>query len=314
MKTTFHAHGKLLLSAEYFVLDGAKALALPLKLGQNLEVETYYSSPVLYWKSLDEYQNTWFEASFRIQDFKILETSENNIAERLKSILQACRKLNPDFLSGNEIGSMEGYKAVTRLNFDKNWGLGTSSTLVFLIAQWAKIDPYELQFRTFGGSGYDIACAASDCPIIYSIENNRPVISPSRFCPIFHRQLYFIYLGKKQNSREGIRKYKSISKSVTKAIELASQITALMSIAQQLHEFESYMLQHEDLVSKTIGLEKVKDRLFPDYWGQVKSLGAWGGDFVLATSRESEEVTRKYFCDKGYSVFFRFEELVLSFK
>jgi mevalonate kinase len=37
---TFYSHGKLLISSEYAVLDGAQALALPTKFGQTLKVES----------------------------------------------------------------------------------------------------------------------------------------------------------------------------------------------------------------------------------------------------------------------------------
>ena len=37
---SFYAHGKLLITSEYLVLDGAEALALPTVYGQSLEVET----------------------------------------------------------------------------------------------------------------------------------------------------------------------------------------------------------------------------------------------------------------------------------
>ena len=36
----FYSHGKFLLTGEYLVLKGALALALPLKLGQSMTVET----------------------------------------------------------------------------------------------------------------------------------------------------------------------------------------------------------------------------------------------------------------------------------
>ncbi|PIZ07449.1 MAG: GHMP kinase, partial [Flavobacteriaceae bacterium CG_4_10_14_0_8_um_filter_34_31] len=49
MKTTFYGNGKLLLTSEYLVLDGAKALAIPTKYGQYLEVEKL-SEKVLLWK------------------------------------------------------------------------------------------------------------------------------------------------------------------------------------------------------------------------------------------------------------------------
>ena len=35
---TFYGHGKLLLTGEYAVLDGAKALSIPTRFGQSLEV------------------------------------------------------------------------------------------------------------------------------------------------------------------------------------------------------------------------------------------------------------------------------------
>ena len=38
-KKTFYSNGKLLITAEYLVLDGAKAFALPTKFGQNLIIE-----------------------------------------------------------------------------------------------------------------------------------------------------------------------------------------------------------------------------------------------------------------------------------
>ena len=72
------------------------------------------------------------------------------------------------------------------------------------------------------------------------------------------------------------------------------------------------MRQHENLVADILGLPTVQSKEFPDYWGCVKSLGAWGGDFVLATTDRSEEETRAYFQGKGMDVIFRYDELILS--
>ena len=33
-------------------------------------------------------------------------------------------------------------------------------------------------------------------------------------------------------------------------------------------------------------MKRIKENAFSDYFGQVKSLGAWGGDFVLVTGNE----------------------------
>jgi hypothetical protein len=38
MQKTFYSNGKLLITGEYLILDGAKGLALPTKMGQNLSV------------------------------------------------------------------------------------------------------------------------------------------------------------------------------------------------------------------------------------------------------------------------------------
>ena len=48
----FQAHGKLLLSAEYMVMHGATALAVPLKKGQTLANKPYRKQPVFYMESL----------------------------------------------------------------------------------------------------------------------------------------------------------------------------------------------------------------------------------------------------------------------
>ena len=48
---TFYSHGKLLISSEYAVLDGAQALALPTKFGQTLNVESI-SGAIIHWKSI----------------------------------------------------------------------------------------------------------------------------------------------------------------------------------------------------------------------------------------------------------------------
>ena len=44
----------------------------------------------------------------------------------------------------------------------------------------------------------------------------------------------------------------------------------------------------------------------------MKSLAAWGGYFVLATTDRSEEETRAYFQVKGMDVIFMYDELILS--
>jgi len=61
---TFYSHGKLLISAEYAVLDGAQALALPTKFGQKLKVEST-SGNLIHWKSISNCGKIWFETEFQ---------------------------------------------------------------------------------------------------------------------------------------------------------------------------------------------------------------------------------------------------------
>ena len=47
----FYSNGKLLLSGEYLILDGATGLALPTKTGQEMLVSTFNSEGILFWES-----------------------------------------------------------------------------------------------------------------------------------------------------------------------------------------------------------------------------------------------------------------------
>ena len=52
----------------------------------------------------------------------------------------------------------------------------------------------------------------------------------------------------------------------------------------------------------------MKEKFFSDFQGSIKSLGAWGGDFILATGNKS---TKKYFLDKGFKTIIPFNKICL---
>ncbi len=314
MLTSFHAHGKLLLTAEYFVLDGALALAVPLRRGQSLTLSathTDYPFPVLRWESLDLDGKPWFDAVFRTDGFERLSASDADTARRLQDILSTAADLNPAFVPA--VPGSRDILARTRLDFPREWGLGTSSTLVSLVARWAQTDPFSLLAPTFGGSGYDLACATAENPIFYRLRNGSPVVVPAPFFPPFSRQLSFVYLGQKQDSREGIRRYRerTASRNVDRRrIDRISELTSALAHADSLDSFGLLLQEHETIVSETIGLPTLRDRLFPDFDGFVKSLGAWGGDFALVASRRPLADTKDFFNEKGFPVFFPYHDLV----
>ena len=301
---TFHANGKLLLAGEYFVLDGALSLAVPTRQGQSLHIEEQADFAHLSWESLDAEGKTWFKALFDISDFSVISATDAKVGQRLQQILTAVREQNEHFLSAGAI-------VRTELEFPREWGLGTSSTLLYNLAQWAKIDPYPLLFNTFGGSGYDLACAQSESAVFYRLEEKeQPKILTFPFRPVFIDNLYFVYLGKKQNSREGIARYREKVKSAPRLIERISCLTEEIARAGSLSEFAEKLKRHENIVAETLKLPRAKDLYFPDYPGEIKSLGAWGGDFVLATSELSAQETAAYFTEKGMEVCLKYRDLV----
>ncbi len=298
----FYSNGKLLLTGEYIVLDGAKALALPVKFGQELRVEKI-QDPVLKWRSNKENGDNWFSCEFKLKDFSFTKETDDQIAQTLQNILKETRILNPGFLR-----SPQGSLAETILNFPGDWGLGTSSTLINNIAQWAQVDPYTLLYKSFGGSGYDIACAQHNSPILFQKEKNKPRVEKVNFDPVFKDQLYFVYLNKKQISSKEIKKYKAEKNDLKSAVQEIDRLTGEMINCKKLNDFEKILSAHEEIIASVIKREPVQKSLFPDYFGQTKSLGAWGGDFILATGNED---TPKYFIKKGYPTLLPYKKLIL---
>ncbi|MDC6351223.1 GYDIA family GHMP kinase [Zeaxanthinibacter sp. PT1] len=305
MKKTFYSHGKLLITGEYAVLDGALSLALPTRFGQSMEVERI-KERIIQWESRDIEDNTWFKTAIPLP----LEAPENNVEEAtsesystLLKLLKTAEQQQPEFFA-----SETGFKVVCHLGFPRDWGLGSSSTLVNNIAQWTDTDPYLLLAESFGGSGYDIACARQHLPLLYQLTENKPNIETVEFDPSFSESLYFVHLNQKQNSREGIRIYRESTANKTTLVKELNQITHALIGATQLDEFASYLEKHEQLISKAIRLPMVKEKLFPDFPGSLKSLGAWGGDFVLATGGPD---TPEYFRTKGYQTIVPYREMIL---
>lgn len=299
------ANGKLLITGEYFVLDGAVALAVPVRFGQNLRATTTSETGFLSWTSTDQDNKPWFDAIFDIKTLDIVKSSDPGIATTLQSILSACRLQKADFLRGNE-----GIRVLTQNDFPRAWGLGTSSTLIAALCRWAGINPYQVLFETMGGSGYDIACAYADGPLLYQLEQTVPTVQNIDFQPSFSENMYFVYLGKKQNSREGIRRYRERADQLASEIAAVSRLTEQCLHAGSLSDFEQIIREHEFIVSQALDLPTVKSLYFGDFWGETKSLGAWGGDFVLATSNRSATETKAYFQAKGFDTILSWATMV----
>lgn len=303
MKQTFYSNGKLLITGEYVVLDGAKAFALPTKFGQNLIVEE--GNPNTFqWKSFDSDGSIWFEDKFSFEDvIQKTKFEDNKIKTTLIEILHHAYLLNPEFLTSDS-----GYIIKTELTFPKFWGLGTSSTLINNISHWLQIDAFTLLKNSFGGSGYDIACAQNDTPIIYRLENNIPTITPIDFKPDFREKIFFVYLNQKQNSRTAIANYYNKQANIQTVIPTINSITEKVITATEPEAFAIALKEHEIEMSNVLESQTIQEALFPDFDGIIKSLGAWGGDFVLAISKENPTT---YFKEKGYKTVVQYMDMIL---
>lgn len=305
MKHSFYSNGKLLITGEYVVLDGAKALALPTRFGQRLDIYPG-TDRMIHWKSYDYDNSIWFESSIPLEAVfqKKQEEGQNHIENTLIEILHEAHVMNPEFLS-----KTEGFLIETQLSFPKNWGLGTSSTLINNIAQWAQIDAFTLLQRSFGGSGYDVACAQHNAPIVYQLQNELPIVESVSFDPAFSDKIYFIYLNQKRNSKAAIAAYLDKQGAIEKTIPKINTITQRVITATEPKAFAVALREHEIELSAVLEEMTIQEALFADFNGVIKSLGAWGGDFVMAISKENPTA---YFAGKGYTVVLPYHEMILS--
>ncbi len=305
MNQQFYARGKLLLSSEFMILHGAKALAVPLNVGQSLKLVAKRNPGVVHW--LAEFDHdTWFETTLSLEKLEILDTTGEDKSRNLVHILRNLLEIKPSFTD-----QLHSNDVVTTLEFDPSFGFGSSSTLTALLAQWAQIDPMQLHFHISQGSGYDVACAGAESAILYQVVNDMPVIQSVDFQPIFMERMWLVYLGHKRNSSESVAAFLNSYEADQDDIARYSAITCEMLRAQSAVEFGSLMHTHEKRLSEILNIPPLKQKLFPDLDGYAKSLGAWGGDFALLLTSWDKEKLAFYLREKGFDRWFAYVDLVL---
>lgn len=293
---TYYAHGKLLITAEYLVLKGAMALSLPTTYGQKLtavETETEY----IEWTSKNHKGEVWFQGVFDLFG-NMIKTNHTDLYLPLESLLKIS-------LPGKVT---HGFSITTVLEFPNDWGLGSSSTLTSLVSQWTGYDRMKLHQKTSNGSGYDVANAEVDQAIIYQLKDKKPIWNPIDFDPPFKDELFFVHLNQKQKSEIEVNRFNKSQKDYQEVIVKINSITQALLTCNTLDKFEKLISQHEDLLSETTGFSKIKNDLFADYPGAIKSLGAWGGDFILATRKEA----LSYFSQRGFKTILPYNRLIYN--
>lgn len=287
------ANGKLLLTSEYFVLDGAQSLALPTVFGQKMIVR---NSKNFVWTSYDNKNELWIN-----DEVSNLKFQSNNLNQLF------------NYLRKEKVELSHGFHFNTYLDFPNEWGLGSSSTFVALISDFYGINPYKLNRELFKGSGYDIACAFAKNPIIYSNQNlENPSIINIEISNQIKPFLYFIYLGQKQNSRDAISHYHSLGLEKERIITDLNSITNELVISQSHQQWIELLTEHESIISKNLKLKKVSETIFKDLPYFSKSLGAWGGDFAMIIADDDYTTVVKNVKKIGLDTIFRYNELILQ--
>ena len=293
-----------MLTSEYYVLDGAKTLAFPTKQGQKMMVKATRGSD-LNWKSYDVHGEIWFESQISLYDFSAVKTTDEAVSEKIQSILKNAVRLNSEFLS-----NWKAFKIETHLEFCRNWGLGSSSSLIHLVADWADVNPFLLHFKVSQGSGYDIACAGADGPLVFALADDSLHYEEVDFNPSFTKNLYFVHLNEKQSSDDAVKYYFKHAKNKKATVKALTEITDKIISAKDFNEFCGLLRRHEEIVAREMKLKTVQSERFSEFQGLTKSLGAWGGDFVLAASDKGQEKVHSYFNEKGFDTVVAFDDMI----
>jgi mevalonate kinase len=289
--------GKIMLTAEYAVMDGARALCIPIKQHQHLTVMSNQAG--ITWKSLDRFGKVWFESRWD-ETFTRVHSTDKEISDTLERIF--CY-----------IGLEKVKRSLftMKTTFPMEYGVGSSSSLIACLSKIYKIDPVPFQWNIFGGSGYDVATSFEDKAIMYRLcQNKSPEWESVSFNPKFKDKLYFVFLNKKRNSREAIKEYLDNRDLNKDTIQRISSLSTDFIQANGIEEFIHLINEHEKLISKLVNEKTVQSTFFHDFKGAVKSLGAWGGDLVLVATNENYDFVRDYFKSKGFPIVIPYHDLV----
>lgn len=292
---SYYAPGKILLVGEYAVTKGFEGLAVPVKTGQWMDVWEFNSpgnaEDRLIFNALDLHGSTWFSESF---DIEFLKRNSANYADAPSTnastdsedshLLKVLTLVSPNFWKPGK-----SYRFETRLEFDRNSGLGSSSTFIELVCRYFKLDPFQVQDKVFGGSGYDVAIAAVQKPLIFWRTESDIHFRQWSLNPELTKDWKVVFLGNKVNSRTSTSQVNDMLDDLAKDENYQMQIQKIIEIvrdAKELMAVETGIEMYQMFLSQLLGL--VTPYTFfgvkPLPRGVCKWLGAWGGDMLLVNS------------------------------
>jgi hypothetical protein len=162
------------------------------------------------------------------------------------------------------------------------------------------------------GSGYDIAVSGSKSPVLYRLNDGIPEYKKVRFNPIFKDKLYLVYLGKKKSTRQAVEKFNSLEKDFRDEIKQINDITSELLLTNDFIDFSRLIKKHEKIISSVIDIPGPGSSRFFDFNGVVKSLGAWGVDFVLLASEYPSEYVNAYLRRKEFGTWFHYSDFIIE--
>jgi len=307
---SFYAPGKILLVGEYTVTKGFEGLAVPVKSGQWMDVWEFDSpgnaEDRFIFNALDSHGASWFSESFDIARLKQnaasvqlsesknpSENSEHNSESIIKSSIESNNESHLSKLLALVPASFwkpgKSYRFETRLEFDRSSGLGSSSTFVQLMSNYFKLDPFQVQDLVFGGSGYDVAIAAVQKPLIYWRNEQGVHFRQWKLNSELTKDWKVVFLGNKVNSRTSTSQVSDMLEDLSNDENYRMQIQKIIEIvrdAQELMALETGIEMYQMFLSQLLGMVTPYTYfgVKPLPRGVCKWLGAWGGDMLLVNS------------------------------
>lgn len=299
--SAYFSSGKILLTSEYVVLDGAIAYAFPTKLGQSMTVTPIQGRAIIHWQAYHQ-GLLWLDCKLDFDTETILESNLANAAQLVLKLVLFIKKH-----SITQLKNHQSFRISTHLEFPSNFGLGSSSSLIANLAKWSHVDAFAMNESCLGGSGYDIAVALEHHALSFQKKENHNQVKKVNWDPLFLSDLVFVHLNQKQDSREGIKHYR-LQEKKPKFIHEMSALSQSIFDASTLEEFSHFTQIHEHKLSHFLEIPTIKEQLFSDCPSFIKSLGAWGGDFVLTSKFVGFEI---YFSSKNYTTHISWEDLII---
>ena len=128
----------------------------------------------------------------------------------------------------------------------------------------------------------------------------------------FSDNLYLVYSGRKKSTEQHITQFLQRHHGMKSEIKRISHITDEILKEDSLEGFIDLLKDHEKIIGSVLDYPPVQFEKFVSFNGVVKSLGAWGGDFLLVATPENIDYVSNYFEQFGLSTILSFNKIVLQ--